>query len=225
MYLSLNEVLEVMAEGERCGISLDHELMRQLAFRRDKGRWWEERARNLLNMEAVPFEALDKLLNEATDLSVHKETYDRVESIIDRTREATQQVTALMARITDNGATDKPPLAEARRLVKVIEELPVKPTDPVNFKKMVSRSEEWIKRGKRLFGKTNASTNQLEDHLLYVLARNGHVFDPTDLPKGEEGASPGAAETKDSEDGPYCICRSDPTGDMVECDKCKEWYF
>ena len=57
MYLSLNEVIEVMEEGERCGISLDHELMRQLAFRRDKGRRWEGFCCcNLLALENVPFE-------------------------------------------------------------------------------------------------------------------------------------------------------------------------
>ena len=54
---------------------------------------------------------------------------------------------------------------------------------------------------------------------MFVLARNENVFDLTDLPRE---ASPGAG--KESEDGPYCICRSGPTGEMVECDKCKEWY-
>jgi len=225
LFLTLNEVLEVMAEGERCGISLDHELMRQFAYRRDKGRRWEDKAKMLLSAEAVPYEALYALLTEATDLSVHKETYDRVESIIERTREATEHIANLMAKATSNGVGSQPTLFEARRLAKVIDELPVKPTDSINFKKMLMRSEEWIKRGKRLFGKTNASANQLEDHLSYVLARNKHVFDPTDVPKPEEGESPGAAEAKDSDDGPYCICRTDPTGEMVECDKCKEWYF
>lgn len=223
LYLTLDEVLEVIAQGERCGISLDHELMRQLAYRRDKGRYWEERARNLLAMESVPFEALDNLLNEATDLSVNKESYDRVESIIDRIRDATQQMTNLIGKVTSNGIATQPPLAEARKLAKIIDQLPVKLTDLVLFKKMVIRSEEWVKRGKRLFGKNNASVNQLEDHLTFVLARNERVFDPTDVPKAEEGASPCAAETKDSDDGPYCICRSDPTGEMVQCDKCKEW--
>ena len=224
LYLSLNDVIEVMQEGERCGISLDHELMRQLALRRDRGRWWETAAADLLAHEAVPFEALEKLLDEATDLSVHKDTYDRVESVINKTREASQHVANLMARLTTGGIADQPPLSEARRLLKVIDELPVKPTDSTNFKKLVLRSEDWVKRGKRLFGKTNASIHQLEEHLLFVAARNQNVLDLNDVPKQDGSPIGEGAETKESEDGPYCICRSGPTGEMVECDKCKEWY-
>lgn len=224
MYLSLNEVIEVIHEGERCSISLDHELMRQLASRRDRGRWWETAAADLLAQDAVPFEALEKLLVEATDLSVHKDTYDRVESVINKTREASQHVTNLMSRLTTGGVANQPPLSEARRLLKVIDELPVKPTDSANFKKLVLRSEDWIKRGKRLFGKTNASIHQLEEHLLFVAARNENVLDPNDVPKQDGGPVGEGAEMKESEDGPYCICRSGPTGEMVECDKCKEWY-
>jgi len=229
VYLTLNEVMEIMEAGERCGISFDHELMRQLANRRDRGRWWEGAAAHVLSTEVVPFEALEKLLDDATDLSVHKETYDKVDSIIIKTREARQSVQNLMSRVTPNGVNNQPPLSEARRLVKVVDELPVRPADSINFRKSVFRCEEWVKRGKKLFGKTSASIHQLEDHLMFVLARSQTVFDVNDVPKREGSASPhpdgsGAAETKDSEDGPYCICRCGPTGDMIECDKCKEWY-
>jgi len=229
IYLSLNEVIEMMDAGERCGISFDHELMRQLAYRRDKGRWWEGMAAHLLSNEVVAFEALEKLLDDAVDLSVHKETYDKVQAIIMKTREARDHVQNLMSRITNGRVNDQPPLAEARKLLKVVDELPIRPADSINFRKAVMRCEEWIKRGKRLFGKTSASIHQLEDHLMYVLARNQTVFDVNDVPKREGSASPhpdgsGAAEAKDSEDGPYCICRCGPTGDMIECDKCKEWY-
>ena len=223
VYLTLNEVIETIQEGERCGISLDHELMRQLAFRRDRGRLWESAAANLLAQDAVPFEALEKLLDEATDLSVHKDTYDRVESVIIKTREASQHVTNLMSRLTTGGVANQPPLSEARRLLKVIDELPIKPTDSTNFKKLVLRSEDWVRRGKRLFGKTNASIHQLEEHLLFVAARNENVLDLNDIPKQDCGPVGEGVEMKESEDGPYCICRSGPTGEMVECDKCKEW--
>lgn len=226
VYLSLNEVMEIMDAGERCGISFDHELMRQLAYRRDKGRWWESTAAHLLSNEVVPFEALEKLLDDATDLSVHKETYDKVESIIIKTREARDNVQNLMSRITNTGVENQPPLEEARKLLRVVDELPIRPADSINFHKAVFRCEEWVKRGKRLFGKTSAS---IHHHLMYVLSRNQTVFDVNDVPKRGGSASPhpegsGALETKDSEDGPYCICRCGPTGDMIECDKCKEWY-
>jgi histone demethylase JARID1 len=229
VYLTLNEVTEIMEAGERCGISFDDELMRGLALRRDRGRWWEGAASHLLSTEVVPFEALEKLLDDATDLSVHKETYDKVDSIIIKTREARQSVQNLMSRVTPTGVNNQPPLSEARKLLKVVDELPVRPADSINFRKSVFRCEEWVKRGKKLFGKTSASIHQLEDHLLFALARGQTVFDVNDVPKREGSASPhpdgsGVVEAKDSEDGPYCICRCGPTGDMIECDKCKEWY-
>jgi [histone H3]-trimethyl-L-lysine4 demethylase len=222
LYLSLEEVLMVMEDGERCGISLDHELMKQLAARRNKGQVWENCASTLLASENLSLRDLEILLDDATDLSIHKETYDKVESIVIRTKEATQHVKTLRNRITPSVAQN-PTFAEARRALKVLEELPAKGTDFTTFKRIVAVTEEWVKRGKRLFGKTNASVNQLEDHLAFVLQRNEHVFDPLDVPNRED-ESPGAMENKDSEDGPYCICRSGPTGEMVECDKCKEWY-
>ena len=222
VYLLLQEVLDIMDEGERCGISPDHELMKRLAARRDKGRWWEDAAAHLLSLDHIPFEALEKLLDEATDLSIHKKTYDRVESIIIKAREAGQHMANLMSRVAAGGPDNQPPLSEATRLLKAVNDLPVKPSDTSSFRKLVARSEEWVKQGKRLFGKTNASTHQLEDHLHYVQRRHEIVFDVNDVLRRE--GSPSAADAQDSEYGPYCICRSGPTGEMVECDKCKEWY-
>jgi histone demethylase JARID1 len=230
VYLSLEEVLDLMARGERCGISPNHRLMEQLAMKRDKGRWWENQTTTLLSMEAAPVEALEALLNDATQLSVTKETYVKVETIINRTREARQHLASLMSRFQVGNILERPLASEARKVLKVIDELPVKPRDSTNLKKMIVRTEEWVKRGKRLFGKTNASVMQLEEHLILIQKRNESAFDTTDVPKRDKTSSPGphspdATETKDSEEGPYCICRSGPTGEMVECDKCKEWYF
>jgi histone demethylase JARID1 len=230
VYLSLEDVLDLMVQGERCGISPANVLMQKLAMRRDKGQWWENQTAAVLSMDAVPFEALDALLNDATDLSVTKETYVKVETVINRAREASQHLASLMSRFQVGNILERPLASEARKVLKVIDELPVKPKDSTNLKKMVMRTEEWLKRGKRLFGKTNASVMQLEEHLILIQKRNESAFDTTDVPKRDKTSSPGphspgATETKDSEEGPYCICRSGPTGEMVECDKCKEWYF
>jgi len=229
LYLGLNDVVDLMVQGERCGISPEHELMRQFAMKREMGIRWENSVATLLSMDAVPFESLEKLLDDGADLSVQKETYIRLESVINRTREASQHVQSLMLRMGLPDIDERPLLSEARKAVKVIDELPVKPRDSATLKKMVMRSEDWIRRGKKLFGKTNASVTQLEEHLVLILKRNESVFDTTDVPKREEASSPrphspSATETKDTEEGPYCICRSGPTGEMVECDKCKEWY-
>src|SRR5438876_9053819 len=122
----------------------------------------------------MPLEDIEQLVKKPTHLSVHKDTYDKVESVIVKARELNQHIRNLMARIATGGVATQPPLSEARRLLKVIDELPIKPTDSINFKKLVLRSEDWVKRGKRLFGKTNASIHQLEEHLLFVAARNGN---------------------------------------------------
>ena len=229
-YLTLADVTELIGQGERCGIAMEHELMMRFALRRDKGLWWEGQVANLLKMEAVPFEALERLLDEAVDLSVHKDTYVRLESVINRTREASQHVASLMLRMQLTNILERPLLSEARKVVKAIDELPVKLRDTPNLKRLVQRSEDWLRRGKKLFGKTNASVTQLEEHLLLIQHHNDKVFAITDIPKSEGTSSPtphspGRSDAKDTEEGPYCICRSGPTGEMVECDKCKEWYL
>jgi [histone H3]-trimethyl-L-lysine4 demethylase len=226
VFLSLTEVVDLMDEGIRCEISPEHELMKQLTVRRDKGQRWEEVAASYLAMESVPFEALEKLMEDSVDLSIHPETYEKVESIVLRTREATQHIAQLMANVSAPDFNDRPKLSEARKTLRAIDELPVKPIEALLFKKIVSRAEEWVKHGKRLFGKINASAQQLEDHLLYVSQRDEKVFDARDVFR--DGTTPAAGqendlEAKESEDGPYCICRSEPTGDMVECEKCNEW--
>jgi len=226
--LSLTEVVDLIDEGLRCGISEDHKLIKQFIARRDTGQSWEETAASFLANETTSFELLEKLMDEAVDLSIHKETYDKVESIVQRTRETTQYISQLMAKVSAPDIHDRPLLSEARKTLRTLDELPVKPTEALSFKRLVLRAEEWVKHGKRLFGKVNASVQQLEDHLLYVFERNERVFNANDVfkdassppPTGEE-----VAEAKESEDGPYCICRSEPTGDMVECDKCNEWYL
>ena len=223
VYLSLYEVQDVIDEGQRCGIALDHELMRQFVARRERGLQWEKAASDYLSNETVALETLEKLLEDAVDLSIRRDTYERIESIITRSQEALQQVRYIMPKSNIEGLANRPPLVEARKLLKIVDELPIKPNDTILFRKMFHRVDEWLKRGKRLFGKTNASVSQLEDHLFFVLKRCEAVFDLNDVPKRSELPSP-TAEGKDSEDGPYCICRSGPTGEMVECDKCKEWY-
>ena len=183
-------------------------------------------AEQLLTMDTVSCAALEQLLDDATDVSVHKETYERVESILHKIRDATQHLTNLMAKVTNGPVTNQPCLSEARKLYKIVSELPVKTAEIVKFTKLVNRAEDWVKRAKRAFGKQNSSIPQFEDHLIYVLERNKKVFDTADVPKLERSLSPNLAEdVKESEDGPYCICRSGPTGEMVECDKCKEWYL
>ena len=47
--------------------------------------------------------SLEKLRNEVTDLSVHKETRDKIESVLNKTRETSQNVANLISRITAGG--------------------------------------------------------------------------------------------------------------------------
>jgi [histone H3]-trimethyl-L-lysine4 demethylase len=225
VFLTLSEVNEIIDEGGRCGISPDHALMKEFARRRDRGTAWGLSAEALLANDIVEADALDKLLDNATDVSVKKETYEKVESISHKLRDVLQHITSLVVQWNHGSVDSQPRLFEARKLIKTISELPVKTTEIAGFCRMVTRAEDWVKRAKRMFGKSNLSTLQFGDHLQYVLDRNEKVFDSSDVPKTDGHLSPNPAEdTKESEEGPYCICRSGPTGEMVECDKCKEWY-
>jgi histone demethylase JARID1 len=89
-----------------------------------------------------------------------------------------------------------------------------------------------MRKGKRLFGKSNAPLHILKSHLEYVLERNSDCFDidhdtprhPGEPNSRETSVEPGSSKLDDGKTRQvFCICRRVEAGMMIECELCHEW--
>ena len=88
-----------------------------------------------------------------------------------------------------------------------------------------------MRRGKKLFGKSNAPLHILLQHMETVDAHNKACFDLSDQPKegpvepSSRGQTPeeGHDGTSGSK-GVFCLCRTPEAGLMIECMTCHEWF-
>lgn len=115
-----------------------------------------------------------------------------------------------------------------------LSELGTKPNGTLDLEKEQKRHEDWMRKGKKLFGKANAPLHILKSHMEYVLTRNKDCFD-VDNDKPRLPAEPASREASPADDGKmptwedprfkevFCICRRQEAGMMIECEICHEW--
>ena len=234
LFLTLKEVQDLLEEGERLEIPAynDH-----LQFWREQlraGEAWETKARELINAELIHFPQLEALSAQvqANILPVTGETLSHIDRILSKQREAHRQVLDLAARCRDTDFTKRPMYAEVVDMMKNFEDLNSKPNGTIDVENERKRHEDWMRKGKKLFGKSNAPLHILKSHLEYVLERNRDCFDvELDTPRlpGEpvsreatpEGGTSRMDESRSRQ--VFCICRKMEAGMMIECELCHEW--
>ena len=117
--------------------------------------------------------------------------------------------------------------------MQTLEELQSKPNGTIDLEREQRRHEDWMRRGKKLFGKANAPLHILLQHLNTVRARNEACFEIADKPRMPVEPSSRQATPEDGipiSDGSnssrdvFCICRKAEAGMMIECELCHEWY-
>jgi len=116
--------------------------------------------------------------------------------------------------------------------MEALEELNSKPNGTTDLEKEQRTHEDWMRRGKKLFGKTNAPLHILHQHMQIVRDRNEGCFDLRDKPRmpvepssREHSVEPGAEVTQSGKPFPdvFCICRKPEASMMIECELCHEW--
>ena len=106
-----------------------------------------------------------------------------------------------------------------------------KPNGTNDLEKEQKRHEDWMRRGKKLFGKANTPLHILHAHMKQVDERNRSCFDLGDQPRMpvEPASREQSPADGEEEDGPlssrdvFCICRKPEAGMMIECELCHEW--
>lgn len=231
---TLQDIERFIQDGLDIGVPEDN---LDIAFFREhkvQGEMWEQKAQELMAAEHVHFQQLDALSRQATTLPVSADTLARVDSILKKQREVQEKILELYEQTKDPDFRNRPMYRDVRDVMSSLEELQSKPGGTIDLEREQRRHEDWMRRGKKLFGKANAPLHILHQHMQIVEARNESCFDLRDKPRmpvepssransPEEGLDRAADGSSSSRDV-FCICRRPEAGMMIECELCHEWY-
>ncbi|RMZ87652.1 hypothetical protein DV736_g5117, partial [Chaetothyriales sp. CBS 134916] len=201
-----------------------------------QGEFWEIKAKEVMAADDVHFPQLESLYSQVQGQTfpVNKDTLAEMDGLLAKNREAKRQIITLVEKSHDPDFRKRPFYVHVRDVVKSLEDLNGKPHGTADLEKELRRHEDWMRKGKKLFGKANAPLHILEQHMKYVEEKNSFCFDLSDTfrppvePASRE-ASPVEGREKgtlgaDDEKPVFCICRQPEAGLMIECENCHDWY-
>lgn len=226
---TLQEVINIIERGTEIGIPEHSDLMQYLQDQRTQGELWESKAKELMAAEIVHYQQLEALSSRANTLPVTRETLSAVDAILTKQREAHKRIVSMYESCKDPELRKRPKYKDVREVLESLSELNSKPAGTIDLEKELKRHEDWMRKGKKLFGKANAPLHILLAHMTYVMDQNSYCFDLSDKPRMPvEPASRSNTpdETVDERPGreTFCMCRRPEAGQMIECELCHEWY-
>ncbi|KAF2021240.1 histone demethylase JARID1D [Aaosphaeria arxii CBS 175.79] len=229
---SLQEVTDLLAQGLELGIPDTHSEIHYYQEKKTMGEVWERKANELMAVENVHYQQLDALSKQAATLPVTPETLAAVEAILKKQRDAQDLIMSLYERSKNVDFRSRPTYKEVRDAMEALSALNSKPAGTIDLEKEQKRHEDWMRRGKKLFGKANAPLHILGAHMKSVDDRNRSCFDLSDQPRmpvepASREASPAEGDNVDGSSSSrdvFCICRRPEAGMMIECELCHEWY-
>lgn len=239
LFMSYHDVEELIQEAKRIGIESYNDHLSHYVEQLSQGLMWEKKAKEVIEADVIHYQQLEALSNQATHnvLPVSAETLAQVDQILHKHREALRQIVDLNTRLRHEDLRMRPKYTEVSEVMKMLDDLQSKPSGTLDLEKEQRRHEDWMRKGKKLFGKTNAPLHILKSHMESVLERNVDCFDiKRDKPRlPAEPASREPSPDKEkaagrvySWDDPkwrevFCICRKIEAGMMIECELCHEW--
>ncbi|KAL6722178.1 hypothetical protein ACLMJK_001285 [Lecanora helva] len=230
---TLDDVATVIRKGKEINIAEDNEILLMYQDLHTGGELWESKAKELMSVEPIHHPQLEALASQADALPITSKTRAAVEAILAKQREAQKMILSLSNKSRDEDFRKRPKYKEVRDILEGLSELNSKPNGTIDLENMTKRHENWMRKGKKLFGKTNAPLHILQAHMNYVADHNSYCFDLEDKPRmpvepATRENSPNEGEqdvegTK-SEKNVFCMCRQQEAGMMLECELCHEWY-
>lgn len=243
--MTLDDVDALIKTAKELAIPDNNDQFIFLQDQRRAGEMWETKVKELLSAESIHYQQLDALSGQASTLPVSKETLAKVDQILSKQREAQKRILALYEASKSPIFAMRPKYKDVREVLEELSELHSKPNGTIDLEKEQKRHEDWMRRGKKLFGKANAPLHILHQHMTYVEMRNQHCFALDDRPRTpvEPSSREPTPENNDEDDEDdekrsqtygdssrgrprevFCICRQPEAGMMIECEVCHEWY-
>nr|POE65700.1 lid2 complex component lid2 [Quercus suber] len=231
---TLEDIEAFIADGQALGVADNN--LDLIFFREHKAQaeLWETKAKELMAVEPVHYQQLDSLSTQAANLPVSSATLAKVDQILRKQREVQEKIISLVEQAKNPEFRKRPTYQDMLNVVKVLDELQSKPNGTADLEKLQKSHEDWMRKGKKLFGKANAPLHILKQHMRTVELRNESCFDLSDKPRmpvepssransplpGEAPVADGSSSSRDV----FCICRKPEAGMMIECELCHEWY-
>ena len=230
-FKTLDDVAALIKRGKDIGISDNDELLIRYKDLQTRGELWETTAQQLMSVEPIHHPQLEALANQADTLPITNETRARVEAILAKQREAQKKIRELYDDSKDSNFRKRPMYKVVCNVLASLSELNSKPTGTLDLETMIKRHENWMRKGKKLFGKANAPLHILQAHMNYVAEHNSFCYDLSDKPRmpvepASRDNSPVEGQDVDgvkSEKNVFCMCRQPEAGMMLECELCHEW--
>lgn len=238
--MTARDVEDLIQDGNRLQIAPYNDNMRFFKEQLEHGKSWDRKAQEVMRQDQIHYPQLEALSTQAAThlLPVSQNVLAEVESYLKKQREAQDQIQDLTDRSHNPDLSKRPKYAEVIELIKKLEVLGAKPSGASDLEKEQRRHEDWMRKGKKLFGKSNAPLHILKTHLEHVYDKNLDCFDiESDKPRvpGEPASrdpSPQPKTNKNNQsntwlekhDEVFCICRRSEAGLMIECELCHEWY-
>ena len=232
LFQTLDDVAILISRGTEIGIPEHNEYMLHYKEQQSQGELWEAKAKELISVEAVHYQQLEALSTQATSLPVSRETLAAVDAILTKQREAQQKIMLMYEKCKDPDLRRRPKYKDVRDVLNGLSELNSKPNGTIDLEKEIKRVEDWMRKGKKLFGKANAPLHILQVHMNFVAEHNSYCFELSDKPRmpvepASREVSPDGSQNgediKSSRDV-FCMCRQSEAGMMIECELCHEWY-
>ena len=224
---TLKDVEGLLSEARALDIRSSDENVLHWSDMRDRAERWELKAKELIGAESVNHHQLDALSSQASTLPVSQETRGTIDKILAKQREAEKQIISLSERSKLPDLSQRPKYKVVREVLDSLVEFNSKPNGYIDLEKEVKRHEDWMRRGKKLFGKANAPLHILLSHMTLVRDRNEHCLSLSEKPRMPvEPASrePTPERYRHDPKEVFCICRQPEGGMMIECELCHEWY-
>ena len=230
-FKTLDDVAAIIKRGKDIGVFETDELLVRYKDLQIRGEHWELTARQLMSVEPIHHPQLEALANQADTLPITKETRAQVEAILAKQREAQKKIRELYSDSKDSNFRKRPMYKVVCNVLASLSELNSKPSGTMDLETMIKRHENWMRKGKKLFGKANAPLHILQAHMNYVAEHNAYCYDLSDKPRmpvepASRENSPVEGHDVDgvkSEKNVFCMCRQAEAGMMLECELCHEW--
>lgn len=228
---TLNDVAKLIQIAVEIGIPEHNEHLVHYRAQEEQGKLWESKAKELISVEAVHYQQLEALSNQATSLPVSRETLAAVDAILTKQREAHRLIMSMYEKCKDPDLRRRPKYKDVRDVLDGLSEINSKPAGTIDLEKEIKRHEDWMRKGKKLFGKANAPLHILQVHMNHVAEHNLYCFDLQDKPRmpvepsSREHTPVDSQEVEDvrSARDVFCMCRQSEAGMMIECELCHEW--
>ena len=234
-FLTLDDVGVMIKKGRDIGMTEEDQLLKIYEDLKRGGEILETKAQELMAAEPIHHPQLEALASQADSLPITTKTRAAVEAILAKQREAQKTIISLYDRSKDADFRKRPKYKEVRDFLETLSELNSKPAGLMDLENFTKRHENWMRKGKKLFGKANAPLHILQVHMNYVAEHNNFCFDKEDKPRmpvepatrENSPADPADGEQDvegvKSEKNVFCMCRQPEAGMMLECELCHEW--